>query len=378
MNRKSFISAVLASLIFTGCTDDPGASHHGGKPIDKWPEGAVLLLGDHQGSAVTEVDANGHPISQTAYHPYGAPRGGELTDPHRFVGNEADSGSGLADFHARPYRADAGLFLSVDPNLLFPTSITDAQLYPYAYAQGNPIVYSDPDGRCPICVVILIGLGAGMATASDATPRTRTDEELGRPMRSPSPLWKTGAYAGVFAAGGKLDASVGPFWSGAAMGVGSRGIEDIDQGHVSSIGSYVESALFGGLFGKATADIGALFGKAKQLLSPSREFELAEPTLGVVSKRKPPQITVIGNRDDTTVALGWPGHNVLRIPNEEWSLQLNIRWLSSAIRRGDQIYLATDPKPWIAAHPDTVLRHEMNFLESQGFRQEGVYMVRKP
>jgi RHS repeat-associated protein len=374
---KRLFSALLASILVLGCGDDSGPTHHKGRPIEDWPSNAVLLLEDHQDSVVAEVDAYGRPISQTAYHPYGGIRGQTgAGDPRKFVGNEVDTGSGLSDFHARPYRAEAGLFLSVDPQLLFPASMTDARLYPYAYAQGNPIVYSDPDGRCPICVGIAIGLIAGMMDSSDATPRTRDDEIHHRAMRSPTPLWRTAGNAALLAAGGKAEASVGPFWTGAGIGVGSHAMDDIERGHVSSVGSYVEAALFGGLLGKAGAEVGALWGRAKSLLTSSGDLTLSEPTLSLVSKRSPPQITVIGNYEDTLVAKGWPGHNVLRIPQSEWSLKRNIRWLDSAIRRGDQIYLATDPEPWIAGHPGTVLRHEMTYLKSKGFVQQGNYMVR--
>ena len=59
-----------------------------------------------------------------------------------------------------------------------------------------------------------------------------------------------------------------------------------------------------------------------------------------------------------------------------WTPQLNYRWLDSAIRRGDAIYLATDPtnanvvvKKWF--------QMELNYLEARGYVQQGLYMVKK-
>src|SRR5690349_11402854 len=113
--RPSIASTLIAVLLFGACGDESDASHHGGKAIDDWPSGAVLLLEDHQDTVVAEVDAHGRPVSQTADHPYGGVRGQiGAGDPWKFVGNELDAGSGLADFRARPYRPEAGLFLSVD------------------------------------------------------------------------------------------------------------------------------------------------------------------------------------------------------------------------------------------------------------------------
>ena len=73
--RPSIASTLIAVLLFGACGDESDASHHGGKPIDDWPSGAVLLLEDHQDTVVAEVDAHGRPVSQTAYHPYGGVRG---------------------------------------------------------------------------------------------------------------------------------------------------------------------------------------------------------------------------------------------------------------------------------------------------------------
>ena len=96
----------------------------------------------------------------------------------------------------------------------------------------------------------------------------------------------------------------------------------------------------------------------------------------------PKQITVIGSRTDTLAAKGWPGHNVLDVPT--WTAKGNIKWLDSAIRRGDEIYLATDPAKHAAILDGLPTRPfsaftdlELPYLQWRGYVQEGVRMVPK-
>jgi len=90
-------------------------------------------------------------LSRTALHPFGHVRfqAGKSGDPWGFVGNEEDRGSGISDFHARPYRAELGVFLAVDPLALLSLEKTigsAARLFAYAYAASDPITQSDPNG----------------------------------------------------------------------------------------------------------------------------------------------------------------------------------------------------------------------------------------
>lgn len=96
----------------------------------------------------------------------------------------------------------------------------------------------------------------------------------------------------------------------------------------------------------------------------------------------PKQITVIGSRADTLASKGWPGHNVLDVPT--WTAKDNIKWLDSAIRRGDEIYLATDPAKHAAMLDSLPTRPfsaftdlELPYLQWRGYLQDGVRMVPK-
>ncbi|HEX4341007.1 MAG TPA: toxin TcdB middle/N-terminal domain-containing protein [Polyangiaceae bacterium] len=148
----------LAFAVVPGCEPRGHAGaptqHPQHKVVSAVPPGAVFYLSDVAHSPVAIVDNDGKTVSTESYAAYGAVTSstGPQTDPHRFVGNEHDVATGLADFHARPYRADLGIFLAPDPVPLFtPERLLDtpSRLYPYAYAGGDPINRSDPSGLTP-------------------------------------------------------------------------------------------------------------------------------------------------------------------------------------------------------------------------------------
>src|SRR5206468_2964709 len=133
----------------------------------------------------------------------------------------------------------------------------------YAYSQANPIVFSDPNGDCPPCVLVAIGLIAGMATASPANAPETPNSHL----YSPTPLWQTGAVAGLYAAAPILARTIGSAGTGAAMGVGGVGIEDIANGKMSPPGTYLRAALLGGLLGKGADLVSSFPGRVSAWLS---------------------------------------------------------------------------------------------------------------
>jgi RHS repeat-associated protein len=64
--------------------------------------------------------------------------------------------------NARYYDSPQGQFISQDPIFLSSSqNLTDPQsLNAYSYSEDNPIIKSDPNGKCPICILGL-GLSAG-------------------------------------------------------------------------------------------------------------------------------------------------------------------------------------------------------------------------
>ena len=79
-----------------------------------------------------------------------------------FNGNEIQnkefsdrSGLEVYDFNARTYDQQVGRFIQIDPI----TEGGDQEgLTPYQFSLNNPVLYNDPDGKCPLCIIILIGL----------------------------------------------------------------------------------------------------------------------------------------------------------------------------------------------------------------------------
>jgi RHS repeat-associated protein len=153
-------------------------------PISDVPVGTVFYLGDHQHSPLVLTNARGEVIRTIAYQPYGSIRhqSGEGTDPFEFVANESDSGSGLGDFGARPYRHQAGIFLRPDPvAVLAPESLLDQplRLAPYGYSGGDAINRADPHGE--FWGAVLAGVASAIAitvTAQYANAPTKTNPQL--------------------------------------------------------------------------------------------------------------------------------------------------------------------------------------------------------
>jgi hypothetical protein len=69
----------------------------------------------------------------------------------------------LLDYGSRRYDPELGRF--IQPDTIVPTSTQGVQAWDrYAYANNSPVVYSDPTGHCPLCIVVaLIGFSISMS-----------------------------------------------------------------------------------------------------------------------------------------------------------------------------------------------------------------------
>ncbi|GGQ56289.1 RHS repeat-associated core domain-containing protein [Couchioplanes azureus] len=107
-------------------------------------DGLTWMVTDHHGTGQLAIDAATMAATRRRTTPFGEPRGAVPSWPDRkgFVGGTADP-TGLTHLGAREYDPTTGRFISVDP-LVDPG---DPQtLHPYAYANNNPISFSDPEG----------------------------------------------------------------------------------------------------------------------------------------------------------------------------------------------------------------------------------------
>ncbi|MER5867586.1 ricin-type beta-trefoil lectin domain protein [Kitasatospora sp. NPDC002040] len=99
-----------------------------------------------QKTSTLQIDAATRAVTRRSYDPYGALRGpasGNWAGNHGFLGKPVETSSGLNLLGARNYDAVLGRFLTADP-LLVPGDPN--QMGGYAYANNNPIAFSDASG----------------------------------------------------------------------------------------------------------------------------------------------------------------------------------------------------------------------------------------
>jgi RHS repeat-associated protein len=118
---------------------------------------SIYTLGaDLGGTPTITINNTTHTATTRRFDPFGNPRG---TLPHSWPGDRGyhtgthDPATGLIHLGARQHHPQTGRFLSVDP-LINPAD--SQQVHGYAYANNNPLTYTDPtglmitecDGRC--------------------------------------------------------------------------------------------------------------------------------------------------------------------------------------------------------------------------------------
>ncbi|MFE9295607.1 RHS repeat-associated core domain-containing protein [Streptomyces niveus] len=125
----------------------------GGHQAVQKDDGTIsLTIADHHGTAQLAVDAATQQLTQRRTLPFGGTRGedtGTWPGTKGFVGGTLDAATGLTRVGAREYDPSTGRFLSVDPVM----DLADPQqIHGYAYANNNPLTWSDPTGLwCDSC-----------------------------------------------------------------------------------------------------------------------------------------------------------------------------------------------------------------------------------
>jgi RHS repeat-associated protein len=110
---------------------------------------------DHLGSTDVVTDENDNLVQTLSSYPYGATRVNNATSTNelrKYVGQFYDDATNLQYLNARYYSPTQGQFLSEDPIFLGDPNqqnLSDPQsLNSYSYSEDNPIVKSDPNGKC--------------------------------------------------------------------------------------------------------------------------------------------------------------------------------------------------------------------------------------
>jgi RHS repeat-associated protein len=181
------------------------------------PDGSLTCYhADAQGNVIALTDGGATSTAQFAYTPYGRSLGSTGTpaaasNPFLFVGSqgvmmEERGVPGLYFMRARYYSAELGVFLSTDPvKNIGPTWRPIA----YAYANGNPCRYNDPEGELFNFVAAAVGAVAGAVVGGglDAVYQYATTGEVD---------WSRVAGAAV---AGAITGGVAGLTMGASLGV---------------------------------------------------------------------------------------------------------------------------------------------------------------
>ena len=124
---------------------------------------------DPQGTPLAEADSQGQVIRTMDYTPGGRLVMATPADGPGYTGHVSDTESDLVYMQARYYDPDVSRFLSVDP--LAPDAGNLFRANRFAYANNNPVRYTDPDGRCADgCIIeapLIVGTGAVYVVASE-------------------------------------------------------------------------------------------------------------------------------------------------------------------------------------------------------------------
>ncbi|SDG85032.1 intein C-terminal splicing region/intein N-terminal splicing region/RHS repeat-associated core domain-containing protein [Lentzea fradiae] len=133
---------------------------------------------DWLGGIANMLSPDGKPVAGYDYDPFGNPRQGPTltpgepqgpANPLKFTGQYQDSSSGEGNYflRARNYNPDTGRFTSTDP-MPQPGPAISA----YAYAENNPLAFTDPTGA-----VVDAGGGGGTTLENGATEQTGPSPE---------------------------------------------------------------------------------------------------------------------------------------------------------------------------------------------------------
>ena len=104
---------------------------------------------DALGTPVAVTDAAKNVIERSEYSPYGGLLNRADNDGPGYTGHVQDAATGLTYMQQRYYDPSLGMFLSTDSASAFSGAVSVFNRY--RYANGNPYLFTDPDGRSVVC-----------------------------------------------------------------------------------------------------------------------------------------------------------------------------------------------------------------------------------
>lgn len=213
-------------------------------------------------------------IQVNSYYPYGLTsfswvREGESENKFLYQGKELIAQTGWQDFGARMYDPATGRWLGNDPMASKMPYISN-----YASMMNNPVFYTDPDGRCPICIPIIIGAFLNVAFQG-ASGNINSTGDFYKAFAIGGLSGAAGYGAGALVSGalgasatlggaivnGSLTGAAGGFAGGFVGGAGNAwaGGASFGQGLESGFAGGGYGALVGGVIGGVSG--GIRFGK---------------------------------------------------------------------------------------------------------------------
>ena len=237
------------------------------------------LIPDIQGSIVASLPSTSATLTKTGYRPFG--QSATATGSYRYTGRRIDAETnGLYYYRARMYSPALGRFLQPDPagyaggrNL-------------YAYVGNDPLNKTDPNGKCPWCVVgALIGGGTDLAAQlyKNGWHLSKVD------------FVETAAAAAAGAITGGASAFIGGTIKGAgALALAVRAVANVAVGATTIAGqtavlnnfdghndSYQVAAAVGGVFGAAGSLAGDVLTAGIRALTPPPNVTLGQVNLAI-------------------------------------------------------------------------------------------------
>ena len=262
---------------------------------------------DYRGSTVAITDDSGNATDRIEYSAYGLTTYSRKTTDTPFLFNGKygvmTDTNGLLYMRARYYNPYLCRFMSADP------SGFGGGLNEYAYASGNPVALVDPFGLGAMESSVDLSWFNAPTAGEQAFHQFLTD------------------FANLATFG--LANDVARVTSGLA--------DDHGIGHdlYGNVATRQDQYLSGAMLAAAVIPFGALESSSSRVATRVGEGITADTRM----------ITVLGSSSDVAPYANRPGFNVLNmnnLPKSEWPRQ-NALWLNQAIRRGDTIWLVTDP-----------------------------------
>jgi RHS repeat-associated protein len=120
-------------------------------------EEVIYYHNDALGSPIIATDQQGRVVWRKSYTPYGQRIDPAAPNEPGYTGKFEEPDLGIQNFGARWYDPRIGRFLAMDPAGFDPQN--PRSFNRYAYANNNPYTYVDPDGRVPLALPFIVGIG---------------------------------------------------------------------------------------------------------------------------------------------------------------------------------------------------------------------------